>query len=116
MSTTLSLYVCRPKSVSTRETRFSRDNHFWTEGVHIIVLGRLLKLNKHKNSSEAKIKIKMVKPKPFFYHKSKLLRNLNPYGDRAIIPCKPWVVNHIYSSSQEVIEVFGFFQGKKLIL
>jgi hypothetical protein len=31
--TTLSLFVCRPGSVSMRETRFSRDKHLGTEGV-----------------------------------------------------------------------------------
>jgi hypothetical protein len=32
-----SLFVCCPKSVSVRETRFSRDKHLGTEGVFIYV-------------------------------------------------------------------------------
>jgi hypothetical protein len=32
-----SLYVCRPKNVSVRETRFSRNKHLGTEGVDINV-------------------------------------------------------------------------------
>jgi hypothetical protein len=31
--TTLSLFVCRPGSMSVRETWFSRDKHLGTEGV-----------------------------------------------------------------------------------
>jgi hypothetical protein len=36
--TTLSLFVCRPGSVSVRETRFSRDKHLGTEGVSVSII------------------------------------------------------------------------------
>jgi hypothetical protein len=47
--TTPSLNVCRPESVSVRETRFSRDKHLGTEGVHQCTARETISMNELGN-------------------------------------------------------------------